>query len=132
MKLTDQIKECKAKIVDLEFNLAVERAVLERLVAIGNGEKNATPDKARPIIAHSIVPHIRAALLAKGKAMKVTQLLRAMQQKGVQIEGKTSPKRLISSALTRRKDLFKRVDRGLYDLKSRRPGLLDDLIDASE
>jgi hypothetical protein len=118
MKLTDQIKQCKAKIADFEFNLAVERAVLTRLVAIGNGEQDSAPDEARPIIADSIVPHIRSALLAKGKPMKVVQLLKSMKQNGVKIEGKTDPKRLISSALTRRKDLFERVDRGLYQLKA--------------
>ncbi len=118
MNLTEQIKECKAKIADLEFNLAVERAVLLRLSDIGNTNQTTTSDEPRPIIPGSIVPYIRSILIAKGKPMKVAQLYKAIQQQGIHIEGKTQPKRLISSALIRRSDLFERVGRGLYKLKT--------------
>jgi len=117
MNVTEQIKKCKAEIADLEFKLAVEKAVFARFSAIVNSGQIATQDESRPIIPNSIVPHIRSILLAKGKPMKVAQLYKAIQKQGIPIKGKTEPKRLISSALTRRNDLFQRVGRGLYKLK---------------
>lgn len=118
MKLTDEIKACKANIGDLEFNLAVERALLERFVAMENGDQSAAPDGPRRIIPDSIVPHIQSILLAKGKSMKVAQVAREIELRGIEVKGKTDLKRLISSALIRRSDLFKRVHRGLYRLKA--------------
>jgi hypothetical protein len=119
MNLTEQIKECKAKIVELEFNLAVERAVLARLTVIGDGQQAAISDEPRPIIRDSIVAPIQSVLNSTNKPMKVAQLLKAIKQQDFHFHGKTEPKRLISSALNRRSDLFERVGRGLYDLKSR-------------
>lgn len=49
--------------------------------------------------------------------MKVAQLTKAIQQQGFHFKGKTEPKRLVASALIRRNDLFKRVERGQYKLK---------------
>ena len=118
MNLTEQLKECKIKIAELEFNLAVERAVLTRLGNINNGEKTAISDEPRPIISNSIVPQIQRVLAEKNRPMKVAQLVRAIQHQDFQFEGKTEPKKLVSSALNRRDDLFERAGRGLYKLKT--------------
>ena len=63
MNVSSQIKECKAKIADLEFKLAVEQAVLMRFTAIGNNNQIATRHEPRPIIADSIAPHIKSVLM---------------------------------------------------------------------
>jgi len=115
--IDDQIRECKDKIVDYEFKLAVERKVLERLTAISKAQKKFDTDESRPIVQDSIVPHITAVLQKAGKAMRIAELALEIQRQNVTIEGKTEPKRLISSALTRRNDLYERVDRGMYKLK---------------
>lgn len=119
MNVTDQLKKCKAKIADLEFNLAVERAVFTRLSAIDNSGQIATQDEPRPIIADSIIPHIKDVLMNVLLPMRATDITAAIQKQGIRIEGKTEPKRLISSALTRRNDLFERVSRGRYRLKAK-------------
>lgn len=119
MNVADQIRKCKAKIADLEFNLAVERAVFTRLSAIDNSGQIATQDESRPIIADSIVPHIKSVLMNSLLPMRTKEVVAAIQKQGIRIEGKTEPKRLISSALTRRKDLFERVSRGRYRLRAR-------------
>lgn len=119
MDITNQIKKCKAKIADLEFNIAVEKAVLARLIAIDNFGQIATQDESRPIIADSIVPHIKSVLMNANMPMRTTEVTAAIQKQGIHIEGKTEPKRLVSSALTRRNDLFERVSRGRYRLKKK-------------
>jgi len=116
--IDDQIKECKDKIAEYEFHLAVERKVLERLTVISKAQKISGTNEPRPIIPDSIVPHITSALRKSGKAMRITELATEIQRQNVTIDGKTKPKRLISSALTRRKDLFERVGRGMYKLKT--------------
>lgn len=116
--ISDQIKECKARIVDLKFQLAVEEAVLARLNAIANTDKSIISKDSRPTIPDSIVPHIKSVLRESGKAMRIVEIASEIKRKNVTIEGKTKPKRLISSALTRRNDIFERVDRGLYKLKT--------------
>jgi len=118
--LSKQVEKSKAKITEMEFNLAVEREVLLRLLAMQNGEHNTDSDKSRPIIADSIVPHIQSVLESQKKPMKVRAILKAIEKEGIEIEGKTEPKRLISSALVRRSDLFERVDRGLYKIREQR------------
>lgn len=120
MNITDQIKECKAKIIDLEFNLAVERAVLARLSVIGNGQQTVISDEPRPIIPDSIVGPIQSVLNATSKPMKVAQLLQAIKRQDFHFHGKTEPQRLIASALNRRTDLFERKSRGLYQLKMKK------------
>lgn len=118
MNIADQIKKCKAKIANLEFNLAVEQAVLVRLNAIDNSGQIATQNESRPIIANSIVPHIRSVLMKVDRPMKVSELAKTIKEQDIRIKGKTELKRLISSALVRRNDLFERVSRGLYQLKA--------------
>lgn len=120
MDITNQLRKCKEKITDLEFSLAVERAVFARLSAIDNPGQIATQDESRPIIADSIVPHIKAVLMNALFPMRTKEVVAAIKQQGIHIEGKTEPKRLISSALTRRKDLFERVSRGRYQLKAKK------------
>lgn len=120
MNLAEEIKISKAKIATLEFNLAVEKAVFARLSVIGNTDQTTTSDEQRSIIPGSIVPYIRTILINKGKPMKVAQLAKAIKLQGIHIKGKTQPKRLISSALVRRNDLFERVERGLYQLKAKK------------
>lgn len=121
MNIAEQIRQSKAKITKLEFDLAVERELLIRFQTIEDDNQNTTQDEPRPIMSDSIVPHVQSALETKGKSMKVAQIVKAIQQQGFHFEGKTSPVRLVASALTRRKDLFVRVGRGMYDLKSRLP-----------
>jgi len=117
MNVTDQIKESKAKIAKLEF----EKELLVRFQAMENNNQDSARGEPRSISPDSIVPHIQSAFEAKGKAMKVAQLVKVIQQQGFHFEGKTAPQRLVLSALTRRKDLFVRIGRGMYDLKSRMP-----------
>jgi len=126
-RLAEQIKESKSKISKMEFEIAVEHAVLLRLIAMQNGDKSEDSDKSRPIIADSIVPQIQSVLKAKSKPMKNNQILESLDQQGFKFEGKTEPKRLIQSALIRRGDLFERIGRGLYQIRYQ-----EQLIDTRE
>ena len=125
MTLTDQIKECKAKITDFEFNLAVEKEVLSRLLLVDNGQKKNVKKKSRPVVPHSVVDPIQSVLEEVGKPMKVADLTAAVKSKGFKFKGRTKPKRLVSSALIRRDDLFERVGVGLFDLKAKKEELFE-------
>jgi hypothetical protein len=126
MNIADQIRQCKERIAELEIDLRIEKAVLLRLSAIGNDDENTAREEPRPIMADSVIPHIQAVFDAKGKPMKVAAIVKALQREGFHFEGKTTPMKLISSALTRRKDLFERVGRGLYRLKTKE-GILGEV-----
>lgn len=103
MSLIEQIEQCRARVAQLEFEIAVEKRLLERLMA----------SEDEP---WSIIEYLRA-MLAEGVCMSLQQMGAALKQSKFGL-GKTKLNRLASSAIRRRPDLFENVGWGLYKLRS--------------
>lgn len=108
MSVEQQITECKAVIADMEFQLAVEKRFLQRLI-------DAAPihTSTSNSMVGSTVGHIKM-VLAGGGSMSPLQIGVALEQ--CNIQGKTKLNRLASSAIRRRTDLFETTERGRYRL----------------
>jgi len=77
---------------------------------------------------------IRAVLEAAGKALRAQEIARRVQQGGYETSAKKGLLPNVLGALCRREDLFKRVRRGVYALKSaptRQRGFLEPPGDTS-
>lgn len=120
MNIKDQIKDVQQKIEDLNFQLRVEEAVLERLQNYGSKKKRNSSSKfSGPPKKNSLAAHVLNVLKESNEPKTVEQLVAALKERGVENGSKTGLDILIPSAIARRNDLFARVKRGVYDLKSR-------------
>ena len=120
MRIKEQIDEVKRKIAELEFELAVEKAVLKRLEAPSAKGKRKSSRKARKEPRRgSLAAEAKEILTQSQKPLSVAELSDAFMKRGHH-EDRNKLNRLIPSALRRRSDIFVPVERGLYDLVSRR------------
>jgi hypothetical protein len=122
--IEEQIRQCESKIRELRdtaehvrFKLAVEEEVLSRLHTVGEalGGNNGGSVK----VPGSLASRIEEAFAASGRSMSVNAITEALEKAGVSTESPDGLKPSVASALSRRKDLFARVGKGEYDLKSR-------------
>ncbi len=119
MTIQDEIAKTQRRIEQLRFQLAVEEQLLERLSAI-NCDIEANPITAdRPTVKGSVASHIIAVLRSSHGPMDVDDITEALRRRGVSTDAKTGLKPLVGSAISRRKDIFVRVKRGVYDLSER-------------
>ena len=122
MRIKDQIDEVKKKIAKLEFELAVEKAVLVRLEpASAKGTQKSSNKESKQPRRGSLAAHAKEILTESQKALSVSELCDALINRGFAHEDdKNKLNTLIPSALRRRPDIFVSVERGVYDLTSRR------------
>jgi len=124
--LRQQIASAERRITKLEFELAVERQVLERLKGMrGNSAQqplsSGEPPRATRVVSGSLAHQAAAVLRAAGKPLRARDISNQLERQGVTSKGKTSLLALVISAMRRREDLFKRVRRGVYALKEEEP-----------
>ena len=116
--IADEIEQVEKKIDELNIQLRIEKAVLSRLKAIG-GKKQASAKGHKALKKDSLAARIRTVLINSGKQMSVAEIIEKLQEQDVGTDSPTGLGPLVPSAISRRPDIFRRVRRGVYDLKSR-------------
>jgi len=130
VNIEQELAKATARVRELEFALAVERSVLERLKAI----VSSNPAKDKPgslwesssksadvsIRPGTLPDKARAVLLEAGQALPIAELARQVELKGAVAKGKADLKTLLTSAIIRCK-AFVRLSPGIYDLAERQP-----------
>ena len=81
----------------------------------------ARPSRAARVHADSIPSHVVAILEHAGHEMKLTDVARELEKRGLTTTSKGGMKALAYSSIMSRRDLFERVGPEVYDLKSRHP-----------
>jgi len=114
--LAQQIKDVQREIGELEFKLAVSRQVLERLEVVNQNTTEPSNGKDR-LVQGSLTSQMREVFAASKKPISTRELLTALEARGVTTNAKAGLKGAVASVLSKRDDLFVRVDRGTYDLK---------------
>jgi hypothetical protein len=117
-RISERIKQVQNKIDDLKHKLALEEKALDTLKALG-GDELIPSNIPRAAQEGSLVKHIDDALTASSKEMTIAELSQALATKGITTTAKAGMGAAIASAVTRRKDLFVKVKRGVYNLKNR-------------
>lgn len=69
-----------------------------------------------PVFEISVADYIAKLLQERGIAMRPSEIVAALNDNGVKSSAESGLVSAVLSALSRRKDLFKRVERGLYCL----------------
>ena len=118
MKINDEIEKVQKKINELNLQLTIEKAVLERLQGLtkkrrGSRKSSDTPRK------DSLAAHLKTILEKSGGPLTVSDLVERLERNGFVSSATVGLNNLVPSALNRRNDIFIRVKRGVYDLKSR-------------
>ncbi len=114
--MAEQIKDVGQKIASLEFQLAVERAVLARLQVIEQSNGNGSGARDR-VVQGSLTAEMKEVFERLNRRIAVDELIRELGAKGVTSKGKSGLKGAVASVLSKRDDLFTWVSRGLYELK---------------
>jgi len=119
--LDEQIEATRRKVSSLEFDLAVERAVLNRLLAARQSGAGGAPGGVKgAVVPGSLAEKAVGVLRDKGKPMRARDITKILEANGERSGGKTSLLALVLSALRRRQDLFERTGRGVYRLKDQK------------
>ena len=111
--LAGAIEKCKQKIANLEFDIAVEKTLLQRL-----GELNEQCKPPTPPTTYLKVDRIIAVLKNAEVPISCQQIAAVLKQRGIKVSCKTKLHRIVSSTICRRKDLFKQVSRRRYRLRN--------------
>ena len=123
INLSSEIANVQAKIDSLKFQLTVEQKVLERLKRLSmaaSGDKGGKPKQsARSGSGESLTSYIVAVLEDAGKALFIDDIVKQVEERGASTASDAGIKPSIASALSRGKDVFVRVDKGVYDLRKR-------------
>jgi hypothetical protein len=120
------IEEARQRIADLKFKLAVEEAVLLRLDpdSAKISQKSSTKEN-KPPRRNSLAAKAREILSALQKPLSINELADALIERGfAKKDDSENLKTLISSALSRRKDIFELVGRSTYDLVGRKKDVI--------
>jgi hypothetical protein len=124
MGIEKEIKKVEAEINNLQFRLAVKQEVLTHLMALNSPEQTSsagnTLSTMRRSLRRSLFSQLQTVLMESGQPMTVDEMIEAVKQKGVSTTAKTGLKPLVASLISRRKNVFVRIGRGLYDLKDKR------------
>lgn len=123
--LDDLIAAAEAKVAKLQETLQFDcryvadlRALRDKEVSKSRDTKPAgmegerTPD----VVPGSLVDQISALLREHGKSMRACDIARALQSRGVTTTSKNGLLPMVLSALSRRKQLFRKIKRGTYKL----------------
>ena len=123
MTIMDDVTTLKARITKrietLEFKLAVQKELLSEIEHLRPTPKRTTNSTKPQTVPGSMVSRIRKVLQDSETPLKVAQIADAITANSNTENMPTNLKSQIATNLTRRPDLFVRVDRGLYALKSR-------------
>lgn len=122
------LAEQETGLAKLEQEIAIKQMLIaelqRKLDGMPNGQPVETPPdnslgsgrRAGSISKGSVTDHIVALLRETGKPMRAAEIASALESRGVTT---TSPKGLLPgvlSTLTRRKNTFEKVERGVYKL----------------
>lgn len=119
MSIETEIELVERKINKLKFELSVEEAVLNRLKNVTTKKRRRKRTKAGPPRKNSLAAYIEKVLNESEGPLSVNEIIEGVKQQGFSSDAKVSINNLIPSAITRRPDIFYRVKRGVYNLKSR-------------
>ena len=120
MSIKDEIEQVQKKIAELKEDLRIEDAVLKRLESISTKKrKSSRNNPTGPPRKGSLAAHIKAVLGDSERPLSVAEIIEGLKRRGFSSGAEVSLNNLIPSAITRRSDIFYRVRRGVYDLKSR-------------
>lgn len=124
MNITEQVKSVKDRIEKLRFQLAVEEKVLTRLKAIEEPTQSnqESSEDIRRTSYGSITGQLKQILQESDRPMTIKQMERALVKRGIKSKSKLGFNVAISSALFKRKDIFRRIERGVYELKDKQRG----------
>jgi hypothetical protein len=127
--IQEQIKQVEEKAQDLRIKLMVEEGILKRLKlyagALDNPEQPLLPlsedaQDSQPVAQQgSLVEHIRGVLSENGGSVHVKDICKKLASQGVTTGAKAGLASAIACAMHRREDLFQRVRRGMYRLRTR-------------
>lgn len=116
------ITETKARLDQLEKTreglqqrIELETHHLKLLKEKRNQIAHRNPDNA--LIEASIPDYIAKLLFEKGEPMRAIEIANALTECGIKTNAENGHISAVLSALSRRTDLFQRIERGLYTLK---------------
>ncbi len=128
-RVDNKISEVERKLEQLRFEIAVQKDVLETLMNVrglsqqeivavrrrlpGNGSH-------RPILHGSVASAVEVVLTKENRPMSIAELEEVLTGQGLTSVGQRGIKPTISAALSRRKDIFQAVHRGVFKLKEKK------------
>ena len=123
--LDELIVECEGKLQSLQAEVALEDRYLRNLrakrMSLTDGENaGKLGSSSNTLISSSqtLPEAIKAVLMSKGKAMRARDIAATLTSNGYGKETKNGLLPSVLSALGRREDLFRKVKRGIYRLKT--------------
>jgi len=117
VNLSQEVIHSQKRIARLEFEIAVEKAVLERLQALDvDRQPSLFPNHQGQIVPGSMSEHIQAVLTESGKPMKIGDIVDAVKSRGATSRTPDGLPNNVRGTLKRRTDLFARYERGIYRL----------------
>ena len=128
MTIADKIDEVKRRIERLRFDLAVQEELLTTLQEIRRSENLGSVTTTRrvpsngshkPLVKGSFASSIEKILREADNPMSIDDLADKLTEEGLTSDSPRGMKPTISAALSRRKDLFERVERGVFRLKKK-------------
>lgn len=128
--LDELIVECEGKLQSLQEEAALEERYLRDLKAkraglrhSENDEKAGANNNSEVSGALTLPEAIKAVLTNAGKSLRAKDISEALEKAGYGKGAKNGLGPSVLSALGRREDLFRKVRRGVYRLKTDRPEL---------
>jgi len=120
MSIKDEIAQVEKKIKELEYQLSVQRDVLHHLKACDTKRRRSSRKTASvaPRVG-SLAANIKKVLENSEGPLTVAEIIERVKKQGYSSMAITGIGSLVPSAMSRRPDIFVRVRRGVYDLKSR-------------
>ena len=131
------INKCRGELAALESSRNdLDRALSVKREALAYMESAAGPDISlkpspktnpiapstdRPMMSGSLVSQIVALLEERGKPMRAGQIAKELKAAGATTSAKSGLLGMVCSSLLKRRDLFRKVKRGIYTLKSDSP-----------
>jgi hypothetical protein len=123
MDIINEIKKVESKIADLETKLHIQKEVLAHLkVAQGSNRPLIDFSNAGTFRQGSVAASVEAVLKEKNRAMDIYEIEKALVERGVTSSSKTGLRPMISSVLSKNKEVFIRVKYGVYSLKAQQGG----------
>jgi hypothetical protein len=119
MDISAEIKKVDDKIADLETKLRIQKEVLAHLKAIqGSSRPVADFSGIGTFRQGSVASHVEAVLKENNKAMDIYEIEKILTERGITSSSKTGLRPMISSVLSKNKEVFTCIKRGVYALKA--------------
>jgi len=117
MKLSEEIKKIEKTIETLNKNLSDNKAILNYLKAKQGTRSSGKSRGHRKRSKDSLSGQILTLLKEVGKPMKVSEIAKELEARGVTTNSKYGLAPMIASAVRKDEQVFTRLKRGLYCLK---------------